>query len=451
MRVPQITATSIRGGVLAALFKLRGRSLAPSDAESIYRLVASLGKLKGVAMKMGQHLSYVDSSIPDEVRAALAALQTHSQPMAASHVAKIIRGELGAKASALLDTMEPVPIASASIGQVHRATLPDGTRVAVKVQHPGVLESIESDFGPVSIAGRLAALVYPTAQLDDYVREARARVRDECDYRGEARHQITLATKLADHPALVIPAVHPSYCSDRVLTTELVEGAHLDEFLATDPSEDDRAKFGTALFEFYVGSLLRWNILSGDPHPGNYLRRADGRIVVLDHGCTRTLGADGERRGAIVRVFDAPDRASAYRAIAALGSDSLLLLRIRFGLEALLSRLGTRTSWRDLFHVCVSGAVRSDPKLAPVLASEAPAVVPVAFEVVLHDAGARLIEVVRHVRELTGAGIGDAKRLVDHPPCVLLRTADRGQASELERRLSGSGARVEIQEVPIGN
>jgi predicted unusual protein kinase regulating ubiquinone biosynthesis (AarF/ABC1/UbiB family)/ribosomal protein L7/L12 len=448
--MPQMTATSLRGGVLALLFKLRGRSLSASDSESIHRLVASLGKLKGVAMKMGQHLSYVDSSIPDEVCAALAALQTHSQPMSMTSVAKIVRGELGARAAALLDTMEPVPIASASIGQVHRARLPNGTAVAVKVQHPGVRESIDSDFGSASVATRLAAWVYPSAQIDDYMREARARVIDECDYRSEARHQITLATKLAGHPVLSIPAVHHDYSSDRVLTSELVDGVHLDEFLASDPSEAERSQLGNALLDFYIGSLLRWNILCGDPHPGNYLRCADGRIAIVDHGCTRMLGgADGERRGAIVRVFDAPDRASAYRAIAALGSDSLLLLRIRFGLEAVLGRLGVRSTWRDLFRSCVSGVVRSEPSLAPLFTSEAPAVIPMMFEVVLRDAGSRMIEVVRHVRDATGAGIGDAKQLVDHPPCVLLRTSDRGQARELERRLAGSGATVDINEVPV--
>jgi hypothetical protein len=451
MRMPQMTATSIRGGVLALLFKLRGRSISAGDTESIHRLVASLGKLKGVAMKMGQHLSYVDTSIPDEVRAALAALQTHSQPMSMTRVTKIIRDELGAKASALIDSMDPLPIASASIGQVHRARLPNGTAVAVKVQHPGVLESIDSDFGPASVAARLASWVYPSAQIDDFVREARARVLDECDYRAEARHQITLAAKLAGHPTLVIPTVHPAYCSDRVLTTDLIEGIHPDEFLASDPSEEQRSQLGNALFEFYVGSLLKWNILSGDPHPGNYLRCADGRIAIIDHGCTRTLGADGERRGAIVRVFDAPDRPSAYKAIAALGSDSLLLLRIRFGLESMLARLGTRTTWRDLFRTCVSGVVRSDPSLASVFASEAPGVVPMAYEVVLRDAGTRVIEVVRHVRELTGAGIGDAKQLVDNPPCVLLRTSERAKANELERRLADSGANVEIHEVPLSN
>jgi ribosomal protein L7/L12 len=449
--MPQMTATSIRGGVLALVFKLRGRPGSPANAESIHRLVASLGKLKGVAMKMGQHLSYVDSSIPDEVRAALAALQTHSQPMSMTRINKIVRGELGAKATPLIDSMEPVPIASASIGQVHRATLPDGTRVAVKVRHPGVRDAIESDFGPTSVAGRLASWVYPSAQINDFVREARARVLDECDYRAEARHQATLAAKLANHPTLTVPAVHADYCSERVLTTTFVEGVHLDELLASNPSEAERTQFANALFEFYVGSLLRWNILSGDPHPGNYLRCADGRIAVIDHGCTRTLGADGERRGAIVRVLDAPDRAGAYRAIAALGSDSLLLLRIRFGLEALLARLGTRASWRDLFRTTVSGVVRSEPALAAVLASEAPAVIPMTFEVVLRDAGARMIEIVRHVRELTGAGIGEAKELVDHPPCVLLRTPDRGRANELERRLASSGAKVDIVEVPLGS
>jgi hypothetical protein len=446
-----MTAASIRGGVLALVAKVRRRSSAPVDPASMHKIVASLGRLKGVAMKMGQHLSYVDSAIPDEARAAFAALQTHSQPMPMTRVAKLLRQELGAKADAILETIEPLPIAAASIGQVHRARLPDGTRVAVKVQHPGVIDAIDSDFGPASVAAWLASRLYPTALIDGFVREARARALEECDYRAEARHQSELRTKLAGHPTLVIPAVHDAYSAGRVLTTDLVEGLHLDEFLATDPSEAPRAELGAALFEFYVGSLLRWNILSGDPHPGNYLRYADGRIAIVDHGCTRVLQSEGDRRAAVVRVFDAPDRGSAYRATTALGSEALLLLRLRVGLEAVLARLGTTASWRDLFRTTVTGALRSDPSLVPLIESAAPSTIRMAYDVVLLGAGDRVIEIVRQVRELTGAGIGEAKELVEHPPRVLKRTTDRSEAEELKRRLEVSGATVEIQAGPATN
>src|SRR5438105_2261197 len=105
MRVPRMAATSIRSGVLAALVKLRRGAASGGDLESIQRIVASLGKLKGVAMKLGQHLSYVDSTVPDEVRAALSALQTHSQPMSTARVVAILDAELGPKARPLIESL----------------------------------------------------------------------------------------------------------------------------------------------------------------------------------------------------------------------------------------------------------------------------------------------------------------------------------------------------------
>src|ERR1043166_3562984 len=125
-RAPSIAAVSMRGGLLALLGKLRQRPRSASDHESVQRSVPSLGKLKGPAMKLGQHLSYFDATLPDDVRAALAALQTQSPPMPVSRVTKILRVELGAAASAILGSLEPAPLAAASIGQVHRARLPDG-------------------------------------------------------------------------------------------------------------------------------------------------------------------------------------------------------------------------------------------------------------------------------------------------------------------------------------
>ena len=132
-RVPRLALTSLRGGAVALRAKF-GRS---TDA-SIRELVASLGKLKGAAMKMGQHLSYIDSGVPDDVRAALAALQTHSQPMTTARAIEILRTELEVRARPLIASLEVQPIASASLGQVHRARLPDGMTVAVKIQYPGI-------------------------------------------------------------------------------------------------------------------------------------------------------------------------------------------------------------------------------------------------------------------------------------------------------------------------
>ena len=271
-------------------------------------------------------------------------------------------------------------------------------------------------------------MLYPEAQLETFLREARAAVLDECDYGAEARSQSELAARYAGHAVITIPTVQAAYSKGRVLTTTFVEGVHLDDLLATDPSQEERDRIGEALFDFYVGSFLRWGVLSGDPHPGNYLFCSDGRIAILDHGCTRSF-ADVDERARMVPVLEAEDRAAAYRAAAALGGDALLFLRVRFGLASVLARLGTGLPWSELFHRCATA---------------------VAFDVVLLDAGDRMIEMLREVREATGAGMREAKKLVEHTPGVVKRTADRREAEALKKRLEVSGATVEIREGATG-
>lgn len=425
-RAPGIAATSMRGGVLALLGKLRQRPRTARERESVQRIVASLGKLKGAAMKLGQHLSYFDATLPDDVRAALAALQTSAPAMPVARVTKILRSELGDAASPILESLEPTPLAAASIGQVHRARLPDGTRVAVKVQYPDIARAIKADFGPASLAARVATWLdpsstYPSSQVKDLLREARVSALAECDYRAEARQQAELAARHAGHPQIVIPAVHAAYCTAGVLVTTYADGSHLGAWLATGPGPEQRDAIAEALVAFYIGSALRWGVLPGDPHPGNYLVLPGDRLAIVDHGCTRTVSPERARP-----VLEADDAATATRRAAGLGGDALLLLRVRLGVAAVLAQLGARPPW----HVLVARA------MAPIATR---------FEVVLVAPGERLIEIVRDVRDLLGANIHDAKQLLEQAPCVLRTTSDRKEAEALKHRLETSGGIVEIR------
>jgi predicted unusual protein kinase regulating ubiquinone biosynthesis (AarF/ABC1/UbiB family)/ribosomal protein L7/L12 len=423
-RAPSIAATSLRGGWLALLVKLRQRPTTASERESVQRIVASLGTLKGAAMKLGQHLSYFDATLPEDVRAALAALQTQSPPMSLSRVTAILRSELSDAGAPIIDSLEPAPLASASIGQVHRARLSDGTRVAVKVQYPGIARAIKADFGPASLAGSLAAWRTPSSQIKSLMREAKACALAECDYRAEARHQADLAARYADHRLVAIPAVHAAHCTTHVIVTTYADGSHIGAWLATDPSQDQRDAIGEALVAFYAGSALRWGVLSGDPHPGNYLVMPDGRLAIVDHGCTRMFPASRARP-----VLEAEDEAAAQRAATDLGGDALLLLRVRLGVAAVLAQLGVASTWRTL--------------LAKALAPAGP--IATRFDVVLVAPGERMIEIVREVRDLMGANIRDAKELLEQTPCVLRTTSDRREAEALKRRLETSGGVVEIR------
>lgn len=239
-------------------------------------------------MKIGQIMSYIDVALPAELRAALSALQTASPPMPWETVRAIVSTELGDRAPALLSRMEPVPVAAASIGQVHRATLSDGTRVAVKARYPDIDKAIAADFVPASLGGTLASIIYPGAKVDAMLHELRERILTERDYAAEARAQLRFCELYADHPVIVVPKVMNEFCAARVLTTAWIDGASFDAYLERDPPQEERDRVGAALFEFYIGTLFRHGLYNCDPHPGNYLFIGDGRVAMLDYGCTRS-------------------------------------------------------------------------------------------------------------------------------------------------------------------
>jgi predicted unusual protein kinase regulating ubiquinone biosynthesis (AarF/ABC1/UbiB family) len=195
------------------LIKKMGRrspseDLSQVDLQRLAGLVSSIGRLKGIAMKMGQIMSYIDVALPEELREALSALQTHAQPMDFASVAEIVKAELPESAHILLESMEPIPLAAASIGQVHRALLPDGTAVAVKVQYPEIADAIESDFKPAAIGPKIASLFYPGAHIEAFIEEARSRFLEECDYVQEATRQNQFHELFSNHPVITVPEAH---------------------------------------------------------------------------------------------------------------------------------------------------------------------------------------------------------------------------------------------------
>ncbi|MFH1812160.1 MAG: AarF/ABC1/UbiB kinase family protein [Pseudomonadota bacterium] len=375
------------------------------DVEALAELVMSIGQLKGVAMKMGQILSYIDVAVPDSLRQAFAALQDHAPPMTEVQVRTILSQELGSRAAEVLAGLDPQPLAAASIGQVHRVVLGDGTELAIKVQYPEIEHAIRSDFKAAAVGTQLPSLLLPGVNIQGFVAEARARFLEECDYVHEAQAQQEFGVLFADHDLLVVPAIFPELCTRRVLASALVRGQHFDAFLASDPSPELRDRIGVALFDFYLGTLFKNGLYNCDPHPGNYLFLDDNRVAMLDYGCTRRFDPSFVRKmAALTRAVQEDGREALHAALVDLGivrakkrydeatvrrllraffgpmlhdrtaaialdevrsmrqvvdakrqmlklslpAEFLFLFRIRFGLMSVLARLGARANWYQL-------------------------------------------------------------------------------------------------------
>ncbi len=249
-----------------------------------------LGNMKGALMKLGQMASYIDEGLPEPMRIALAELQSNAPPMSAELAAGVIERELGAPPDELFVEWDPQPIASASIGQVHRAVVVDPLTgleraVAVKVQYPGVGEAIEADLRNAGMLGALLKQGFGGLDPDDMVAEVRERLIDELDYLLEAKNQQAFADFYRGHPFIHVPEVLPAFSTSRVLTSELVDGATWQEM--TQWPQDERDLVGECLFRFVFRSLYGMHMFNGDPHPGNYLFHRGGKITFLDFGLVK--------------------------------------------------------------------------------------------------------------------------------------------------------------------
>ena len=254
------------------------------------QITERLGNMKGAMMKLGQMASYLDAGMPPHVREALAQLQADAPPMSPELAAGVVREELGASPESVFLEWDPVPIASASIGQVHRALTRDGIRVAVKVQYPGIDRAIESDLSSANVLFGGLGMLYPGLEPGPVVDEIRERLVEELDYRIEADNQQTFVEAYRDHPTIHVPEVVGELSTKRVLTTELADGVRFEEVLTW--SQDERNLAAETIFRFVFRSLYRLRIFNGDPHPGNYLFRPGGHVVFLDFGLVKRFTPD---------------------------------------------------------------------------------------------------------------------------------------------------------------
>ena len=256
------------------------------EFKTAQQVANELGNMKGALMKVGQMASYLDDGLPEPMRLALSQLQSNAPPMAVELVRIELERELGKPMSEIFVEFDDEPIASASIGQVHRAIirLADGTEqaVAVKVQYPGVAEAIDADLRTADLLGAMLAFGFKSLNPEDMVAEIKDRLREELDYKREAANQQMFIDFYKSHPFIHVPEVFHEFSTGRILMTELVAGHSFAE--VCEWSQEQRDMAGEAIFRFVFRSLYRFRAFNGDPHPGNYIFHGDGKVSFLDFG-----------------------------------------------------------------------------------------------------------------------------------------------------------------------
>jgi predicted unusual protein kinase regulating ubiquinone biosynthesis (AarF/ABC1/UbiB family) len=272
----------------------RDAALERRHIEAAEQIVTALGTMKGVAMKVGQVMSFIDVGlVPEDYReefqSKLAALRDAAPTVTFKDMRKVLEEELEDRLEEVFSEFDEEPLAAASIGQVYRATLHDGRAVAVKVQYPGVAAAVRADLQNLGLILRLAKRIAPGMDVKAIGAEIRSRIEDELDYELEAQNQRALARIFAGHPFIMVPGVVSSLSRERVLVTDLVEGVGFEDLKPYPQAERNRV--GEILFRFYFGCLYRHHQFSGDPHPGNSMLLADGRVAFFDFGLFKRMPA----------------------------------------------------------------------------------------------------------------------------------------------------------------
>ena len=276
------------GGIAARLAgeRIGLRTDRGSHAED---LKAVLGGLKGPLMKVAQFLTTVPDVLPPEYAEELATLQANAPPMGWNFVRRRMQSELGSDWQSRFAAFSQSAASAASLGQVHRATLPNGTDVACKLQYPDMASTVESDLRQLRMALAVYRRMDSTIQQEDVYAELAERLREELDYTREAAQMRMYRLIMAATSTVHIPEPIEGYCTHRLLTMTWLDGRPLLARLAEDPSQDERNRIAEALFRAYYVPFYQYGVIHGDPHLGNYQVRPDGTVNLLDFGALRVF------------------------------------------------------------------------------------------------------------------------------------------------------------------
>lgn len=270
-----------------AYYEKRILALHLRNAERVKKAVLALN---GLFIKIGQMLSILSNFLPEAFQKPLEALQDNIPPRPFAQVRARIEREFGKGPELLFSRFEETPLASASIGQAHRAQLPDGTEVVVKVQHADIEEVARIDLEVIRRLTRILSWFYNIQGMDYLYSQVRKMIEEELDFRQEAAAMQEIGKNLAEEKRLVIPEVHAAFSTGRVLTTTWHEGVKISNTAQLDAWQQDRRELASTLLHAYCQMVFKDGFYHADPHPGNILVRPDGVLVLLDFGATGRLG-----------------------------------------------------------------------------------------------------------------------------------------------------------------
>lgn len=257
------------------------------NATDIY---ASLSELKGSALKVAQMLSMDKNILPKAYVDQFSLSQYNAPPLSGPLIVRTFSKYFGKTPSEIYDEFNIRSTNAASIGQVHQASL-NGKKLAVKIQYPGVGDSISSDLKMVKpFAFRLLGM--SQKELEVYMTEVEERLLEETDYDLEITRSIEFSEACKNIPNVVFPAYYPDLSSKRIITMDWLEGQHMKEFMKTNPSQELRDKIGQALWDFYNFQQHELRAVHADPHPGNFLITSEGKLGIIDFGCIKEMPDD---------------------------------------------------------------------------------------------------------------------------------------------------------------
>jgi predicted unusual protein kinase regulating ubiquinone biosynthesis (AarF/ABC1/UbiB family) len=277
------------GGIAARVAGQRVFGFKGNQAAHAEDLKAILGGLKGPLMKVAQFLSTIPDALPSEYAAELAELQANAPPMGWSFVRRRMAGELGTDWQSKYASFGQEAAAAASLGQVHRARLHDGTDVACKLQYPDMASTVEADLRQLRLAMSIYKRMDSAIQSDDIYTELAERLREELDYRREAAQMKLYGLMLDDDELVDIPKPIESHSTGRLLTMTWLNGKGLQSRLDAGMSLEERNRLARAIFNAWYKPLYHYGVIHGDPHLGNYQVRDDNGLNLLDFGAIRVF------------------------------------------------------------------------------------------------------------------------------------------------------------------